>query len=167
MPKNEARIEAYGNVNELNSHIGLLCASMHAKPGEEEVPFLHSVQNRLFKIGTRLATPTELWAKMAPRYTMTQDDVDMLEQAIDRMTVLLPPKDAFILPGGNTRGARAHVCCTVCRRTERRILTLQDQAGPLEKELMAFINRLSDYLFVLARYLNNLTHDEEILWSGV
>ena len=163
--KTDLRLEAYGTVDELNSHIGLLIAMI---PDEEEgniKKFLIDVQHNLFKLGTRLATPRDYWPKLAARYALSQKTITDLEQAIDSMEEKLPPQRTFILPGGALPAAQAQVCRTVCRRAERRIQTLNSEDS-LEPEISAYINRLSDYLFVLARNLNSLTQTEEIFWSN-
>lgn len=166
VPKTDLRLEAYGTVDELNSHLGLLIAMIPDEKGADIRNFLINVQHNLLNLGTRLATPRDYWPKIAARYSLPQDAITGLEQAIDRIEEKLPSQRTFILPGGALPAAQAQVCRTVCRRAERRIQTLNSE-DPLEPEIPAYINRLSDYLFVLARNLNSLTQTEEILWSNI
>lgn len=166
--KTDLRLEAYGTVDELNAQLGLLLtyltdADKAAADRTADVQLLLGVQSCLFTVGAALATDS---TKMAPRPTaiVTPEMVSELEQAIDRIDSQLPPLRLFILPGGGRAAAVAHVCRTVCRRAERRILALAQQAE-VAPELLAYVNRLSDYLFVLSRKLNVDEKKEEIIWN--
>lgn len=166
--KTDLRLEAYGTVDELNAQLGLLLtyltdADKAAADRTADVQLLLGVQSCLFTVGAALATDS---TKMAPRPTaiVTPEMVSELEQAIDRIDSQLPPLRLFILPGGGRAAAVAHVCRTVCRRAERRILALAQQSE-VAPELLAYVNRLSDYLFVLSRKFNVDEKKEEIIWN--
>jgi len=160
VPKTHIRLEAYGTVDELNANLGLLVTYL---PDEQDRHFLQQVQNRLFAVGSQLATdPKKNGLKEASVITCGQ--VEAVEHEIDRLSNLLPPLSAFLLPGGSRGAAHCHVCRTVCRRAERRILALAEQAE-LTAELLAYMNRLSDYLFVLSRKMNQDEKKAEIFWD--
>ena len=159
--KTDARLEAYGTVDELNAHLGLLVA--YLSDGDDKT-FLRQVQDTLFAVGSHLATDrrkTEL--KAASIITLGQ--VEAVEREIDSIDRLLPPLTAFVLPGGSLGAAQCHVCRTVCRRAERRILALADEVE-IAPELLAYVNRLSDYLFVLSRKINLDADKDEIFWNN-
>jgi cob(I)alamin adenosyltransferase len=138
--KNDPRIEAYGTVDELNSAIGVARASWPSSPIDKQ---LSAIQSDLFDIGAHLAAPgNDRFAGVEPRR------IEELERAIDAMESELPPLTSFIIPGGSLAAAQLHVARTVCRRAERRVVALEDTAT------VAYLNRLSDYLFVAARYAN-------------
>ncbi len=160
VPKNDIRLEAYGTVDELNSEIGLL---MSLIADEHDVDFLRGVQNRLFVVGSNLATDQSV-TELQQAGTMPAEAVEEMEHEIDRIDSALPLHKAFVLPGGCTASAVCHVCRTVCRRCERRILTLAQEA-PVQEDLMRYINRLSDYLFVLSRKINVDSKKDEIFWT--
>lgn len=149
-----ARLESYGTIDELCSHIGLLvtyCTSEHDRQ------LLTDVQNQLFVVGGYLATDngqgtTDNRQRKTP--IVTDEMVTMLEQEIDAINATLPPFRCFILPGGCRAAAVAHICRTVCRRAERRILALAEEGAEVDAHVISYVNRLSDYLFVLARKLN-------------
>lgn len=163
IPKNHARIESYGTVDELNAEIGLLHALLTERSALETLRF---VQHKLFTIGAYLATPPSEDAVSLPVCYLTEDDLLRLEEEIDRIDSELPPLKGFILPGGAYPASVCHVCRTVCRRAERRILTLENvEECEIDGKVKQFINRLSDYLFVLARRLNYFTHTDEIYWD--
>ncbi|MDR0893868.1 MAG: cob(I)yrinic acid a,c-diamide adenosyltransferase [Prevotellaceae bacterium] len=158
--KTDVRLEAYGTVDELNSQLGLLVTYL---TDEDERAFVRHIQHRLFAVGSHLATDRtqrELFAASI----VSLDDVQQLEHAIDMLDSSLPQLHAFVLPGGSRGAAVAGVCRTVCRRAERRILALAATAD-VAPELLAYINRLSDYLFVLGRKINQSTHTDEIFWE--
>ena len=148
--KTDARIEAYGTVDELNSWIGKLRVSY----GSMELLW---IQNKLFSLGAALSE--------APGEWITEADVKQLEQWIDVMQTEVPKQRAFILPAGSETVCRCHVCRTVCRRAERRIGTLQNAENDARKEELKFVNRLSDYLFVLSRYIGHLLQEPEEAWN--
>lgn len=157
VPKDCARLESYGTVDELNAHVGLLLTYVSENQDRE---CLISIQNRLFVVGAQLATE----APNVPSSVITDDDVTNLENNIDKASEGLPKWRGFTLPGGCREAAIAHVCRTVCRRAERRILTLNSEEE-VDPQLLKFINRLSDYFYVLALRLNFLHGTEEILWQ--
>ena len=145
--KDDARGEAYGTVDELNSHIGLLAEMMRQMEGGY-YDELKAVQHNLFTLQTLLATEdSEIYSKLPQ---LAEEEVEMLERQIDILTDMLPKLQNFVIAGGNMTGAQCHVCRTVCRRAERRVVTLARQAH-VDDVLMRYLNRLSDYLFVLAR----------------
>lgn len=159
VPKDCARLESYGTIDELNAQVGLLLTYL-TEPFDRDC--LISVQNNLFVIGALLATEPDSPHK--PSCIITLDDVKELEQSIDQASEDLPKWRGFTLPGGCRAAAHAHVCRTVCRRAERRILAL-NATEPVEPQLLAYVNRLSDYFYVLALRLNFLQRTEEILWK--
>lgn len=156
--KTDDRLEAYGTVDELNSELGLLQTYVKS---EEELECIAFVQRKLFAIGGYLATD-QTKTDLRKSCVITQEDVEKMEQAIDKIDSVLPPLRSFIIPGGSRSSAVCHVCRTVCRRAERRILVLND-LYEVDPNLISFMNRLSDYLFVLARKLNLLEGVNEIL----
>lgn len=157
--KTNSRIEAYGTVDELSAHLGWLATYM--KDGDDK-KLLLKVQNNLFVVGAYLATDKSQ-TSLAPSYTLDPDAVEALEQRIDAILDAIPQQTDFILPGGTHAAALAHVCRTVCRRAERRIFFLGETAK-LDPEVLQYINRLSDYLFVLARKLNFNEGIREKVW---
>ena len=157
VPKECARLESYGTIDELNSQVGLLLTYVAEQIDRD---CLISVQNCLFIIGAQLATE----APNVPSCVITLDDVTKLEQSIDQASEGLPKWRGFTLPGGCRAAAHAHVCRTVCRRAERRILAL-NATEKVDAQLLAYVNRLSDYFYVLALRLNFLQGTEEILWK--
>jgi len=161
VPKTHARLEAYGTIDELNSFIGLLITYL---PEGDEKAFLEQVQNNLFVIGSNLATDQRI-TQLRAVSVITPEMIASMEQRIDEVDASIPPLTAFVLPGGSRGAAVCHVCRTVCRRAERRILNLSEQAE-VSPELLAYINRLSDYLFVLSRKINQDEKKEEIFWNN-
>lgn len=159
LPKDDTRIEAYGTIDELSANVGLLATSANLAPGQLEI--LQTIQNKLFNIGSYLATDNDSPTDIAG---LTDSDIGHIEQAIDSMDAQLPPLRNFVLPGGTATAAIAHVCRTVARRAERRIVTLS-RIAPIDPRVMKFINRLSDYFFVLARFNNVKAQVDEIFWN--
>ena len=169
--KSHLRIEAYGTVDELNSFIGLLtdhlnaAAASQARPlFPDTSPFLREVQDRLFTIGSSLACDPE----KEPRLKipdLKEEDVQQLEKEIDRMDAALPPMKSFLLPGGHITVSTAHIARCVCRRAERGCVRLQDEQLFVEPLVLRYLNRLSDYLFVLARYAAHQLLVPEIPWK--
>lgn len=159
--KTHPRLEAYGTVDELNSHLGLLAS--YDIP-EDDRKSLQWLQNRLFDLGCQLATEED--SKWRPR-AITTEDVARLETLIDQVDATLPRHNRFILPGGTTAAAEAHVARTVARRAERDMLRLDQALGgaKIAPEALKFINRLSDFLFVIARHLNIVAECDEIFWE--
>lgn len=158
--KGHLRIETYGTVDELNSWIGLVNDHM-TDPAVRAM--LRESQDRLFTIGASLATDPEKESKMK-RPDLHEEDVKMLEDAMDKMDEILPEMKHFILPGGHVAVSHCHIARCVCRRAERLCVALQDEGQPVEPLVLQYLNRLSDYLFVLARYAGHLLQVEELPW---
>lgn len=159
LPKNNIRIEAYGGVDELNAWIGLLGDML---VDDRQILFLRYMQNQLFVIGSKLATPANS-SFNAPDLPL--DLIEKLETEIDYMDSFLTPLTNFILPGGNTLISYCHLARVVCRRVERNIVSLS-QVESIESQILAIINRFSDYLFILARYTSHKLEVEEIVWKA-
>lgn len=157
--KADTRLEAYGTVDELNCWLGLLDAS-DAIPSPAHTT-LRRAQNLLFDIGAALATEASSRWQPAP---LPQSAVDALEADIDALDSTLLRHNRFILPGGHPDAARANIARTVARRAERRIISLGRDVA-VDPEIVRFINRLSDYLFVLSRAINNFNSADEIFWE--
>ncbi len=160
--KDSSRIEAYGTIDEFSAHLGLL-PTFPVTP-KEVTTLLLKIQNTLFNVGCYLATaPTPSDPEPQP-FGLTAADQEEIERAIDTLDSRVPKINQFVLPGGSPESAHAHICRTICRRAERRILTLahQEYVSPL---VIAYINRLSDLLFILARYYNHLTQTLELTWQ--
>lgn len=148
VPKDDKRVEAYGTVDELNSHIGLLAEMLRDKQ-ENRYDELKAVQHNLFTLQTLLATEdADIYSRLPQLHI---EEVEKLERQIDSLTDLLPKLRNFVIAGGNIAGAQAHVCRTVCRRAERRVVALSHEVS-VDEAISRYLNRLSDYLFVLARY---------------
>ena len=158
VPKSSLRIESYGTIDELNSQLGLLLTYLH-EPSDCDC--LIKIQGQLFAIGNILATDPE--STTPCKCKITDENIIELEHSIDLANDGLPGWRGFTLPGGSRAAAVAHVCRTVCRRAERLIYAL-DAQEPVDKNVTAYINRLSDYLYVLACRLNFLGGTDEILW---
>ena len=166
--KGHVRVEAYGEVDELNSTLGAVASALDGKAPELDRE-LRRIQSNLFHIGAWLAT-TSKSPSMEVLKKISEQESKSLEAAIDRMQNDVPELHGFILPGGHMSASWAHVARTVCRRTERHVVVLYEQ----QKEettraqfqaIVLYLNRLSDYLFMLARYCNHLFGKEDILWS--
>ncbi|MDR2980490.1 MAG: cob(I)yrinic acid a,c-diamide adenosyltransferase [Bacteroidales bacterium] len=155
--KSSDLLEAYGTVDELNTAIGLVLA-------EEDEQTLQVVQHRLFAIGGMLATEVDLWEKYWGNTDLERYTTE-LEKEIDQLSAQLKPMRGFILPQGNRVIAQTHVVRTVCRRAERRIAKLTNEQ-PAYLPLLKYINRLSDFLFILARFWHNKTGVPEISWKS-
>ena len=156
--KADARVDAYGEVDELNAWLGLVRAAGLDSDLDAE---LTRIQRDLFALGARLADPAAKIAQRVTKADLSDDDVTRLEQLIDRLETELPPLRRFILAGGSAAGAALHVARTVCRRAERRIVALEP---PLDAVLLRYVNRLSDLLFVLARAANRRAGAPEVEW---
>lgn len=154
------RLESYGTVDELNSHIGVLITYCTA---ENDIAFLTDVQGKLFVVGGYLATDTSQ-RDVRPGNIVTPEMVQAIEHEIDRLQEQLPPLRLFILPGGSRAASFAHVCRTVCRRAERCMLRLAETGADVDDNVTAYINRLSDYFFVLARKLNVDANISDTIW---
>jgi cob(I)alamin adenosyltransferase len=157
--KDDVRVEAYGTVDELNSNIGVL---LHSTKLDDQnvITLLRKAQNKLFNIGAYLAND----ATDATLYGLTQEDVDELEHMMDVMSQELPPMRGFILPGGSRLSAQADRCRTITRRAERRVVTLA-RSAQVQPLVLEYLNRLSDFFFVFARYNNIQNQVEEIYWD--
>ena len=164
VPKSEIKIEAYGTADELNSHLGL-AISLSRNLQEQEIAILQSVQNNLFNLGSLLATLPEERAKFnLPE--LNADLINSLESEMDRMDATLPRLKNFILPGGTPGASAFHVCRTVCRRLERIMVSLGSFEGNVIPDgAIVFVNRLSDYFFVLSRSLNAREEITDITWT--
>jgi cob(I)alamin adenosyltransferase len=176
VPKSHIRIESYGTVDELNSFIGLLGDHLASAgpltpatdlPGAAAPPpgyLLREIQDRLFTIGSSLACDPD----KAPQLKipdLKEEDVRLLEKEMDRMNEALPPMRSFILPGGHIAVSTAHIARCVCRRAERLCVNMQENELFIDPLVLQYLNRLSDYLFVLARYAGQLLQTPEIPWK--
>ena len=159
--KSDVRLEAYGTIDELCSHIGLLVAQLPQDDDERE--FLIHTQSNLFIVGSHLATDQSK-TPLYPSAILPEGETEALEQRVDAILPLLPECPGFVLPGGTIAAAQCHVCRTVCRRAERRIDALADVAE-VGTDIIKYVNRLSDYLFVLAKKINFNAHQQEIMWQ--
>ena len=159
--KSSPRLEAYGTVDELSAHLGLLAAML---PEGTERDNIIRVQNNLFNVCTHLATD-QSQTPLYPSAHLAEGETEFLEQEVDRMMQLLPERQGFILPGGTQAAALAHVARTVCRRAERRIAALAEEAE-VGDDIQRYVNRLSDYLFVLAKIINFNSGQTEIIWQN-
>lgn len=158
--KYDLRLEAYGTIDELNAAIGML----RSLENDEDIrELLVRIQNKLFNIGSRLASD-EKGEAFTAELAIKTEDVQVLEQAIDRFESKLPELRHFILPGGDQVVAQCHVSRTICRRAERRIVEFAEHSA-VESELIKYINRLSDFLFVLARFTGFRKGVDETRWE--
>lgn len=158
--KSDVRLEAYGTIDELNAQIGVL-VEIGLKP--EYVDFLQNMQNLLFTVGSNLATDTsKIDYKTAS--VMKGEYIESIEREIDRLDAALPPLQNFIIPGGTQKAAQCHVCRTIARRAERRIVEMND-VFPVDNKVVVYVNRLSDYFFILSRILLQEDGAKEISWK--
>jgi cob(I)alamin adenosyltransferase len=158
--KHNIRLESYGTIDELNSYIGVI-RSMQTDHHADQI--LEVIQNKLFVIGANLATDESI-SLVKKQLPCKKADIELLEKEMDRMNNDLPELRNFILPGGSQAASFCHVARTVCRRAERKIVELAENAE-VDANLIKFVNRLSDYLFVLSRKINLDQKTPEILWS--
>jgi cob(I)alamin adenosyltransferase len=162
VPKSHLRIEAYGSVDELNSYLGL-CRDL---VGDDQIrKTILEIQDRLFTIGSSLACDPIKEPKMRIP-DLKSGDITLLEKEIDRMNEVLPSMKSFILPGGHPIVSHLHVARCVCRRSERACVRLELESLEVEPMILQYLNRLSDYLFMLARYAAQLLHVEELPWKA-
>lgn len=173
--KYDQRVEAYGTVDELNAHIGMLATMMRDKSIDLEMAFdvreqfencykqLKTAQNKLFVIQTLLATEDEETYNKLPQ--LDDNATDEMEAWIDDIDKRLPALKSFVIPGGTTISAQAHIARTVCRRAERQIVRLADEEN-IEEKIKKYINRTSDYLFVISRFALILENKAENFWSA-
>jgi len=161
VPKHHLRLESYGTIDELNSYIGLI-RSHEVEAKTSEVLFV--IQNKLFLIGSRLATD-DTKSDLKDKLIISEEDIVLLEKEMDRMDESLPELNNFVLPGGSPLNGYCHIARTVCRRAERRAnqLSAEVDVNPL---LLKYINRLSDYLFILSRKVLLDLGKDEIKWES-
>ncbi len=159
LPKSHSRIDAYGTVDELNSYLGLL-RDQPVNTKRKEI--LIEIQDRLFTIGSMLATEPGNTKVKVP--LVNESDIVFLEKEIDKMDEQLPPMKFFVLPGGHESVSIGHVVRTVCRRAERLVIALHEQS-PVDALVIKYLNRLSDYFFVLCRMISHELHIEETPWK--
>lgn len=160
VPKHHIRIESYGTVDELNSWIGLINDQDIA---QESKTILSEIQDRLFTIGSSLASDPDKSKMKIP--DLHQSDIELLENQIDKMNEVLPEMRHFILPGGHTTISYCHLARCVCRRAERNVIHLHETEY-VNEMVIVYLNRLSDYLFVLARYIAHQLKVNEIAWKA-
>ncbi len=159
VPKNDVRLEAYGTVDELNSFIGMIRSY---DIDEQSKTQLIEIQKRLFEVGAYLATDTNV-ADLRDKMQYDDSVIETLEEAMDKMEEALPPLKYFVLPGGDPCVSYCHISRTICRRAERRILEMGESMD-VNTWVVRYINRLSDYLFVLSRHLSKHFNTNEIPW---
>jgi cob(I)alamin adenosyltransferase len=159
--KSHIRIDSYGTIDELNSFIGMVNDQLSHQPSKIT---LKEIQDRLFTIGSSLACDPEKEPLMKIP-DLKEDDVTFLEREIDKMNEELPVMKNFILPSGHLAVSTAHVARCVCRRAERTCVAMQENNEFVDPLVLKYLNRLSDYLFVLARYIGHLLNAEEVAWK--
>lgn len=163
--KASARVESYGNIDELNSFIGLAKSEI---TDEKVLNQLQKIQFDLFTLGSESATPTDKLTLSNGKSRLTlmisETEIEELENWMDEYETQLEPLQYFILPGGGKSATALHVCRTVCRRAERSLVFL-NESEEVRPELIKYLNRLSDYLFVLARYVSKLNEEKEEYWN--
>lgn len=162
VPKSHLRIESYGTIDELNSFIGFLYDQL---TDERSKNTLREIQDRLFTIGSSLACDPEKEPKMKLP-DLKEEDVQLLEREIDEMNKVLKPMKSFILPGGSVAVSSAHIARCVCRRAERICVNMLEHEMFVDPLIVKYLNRLSDHLFVLARYIAHLSGVSEIEWKA-
>jgi cob(I)alamin adenosyltransferase len=160
VPKHHIRIEAYGTVDELNSWIGILRSSMKDR---HAIEVLAEIQDRLFTIGSLLAADPARSKMKLPE--LIPSDWELLEKEIDQMNESLPEMRSFILPGGTVLSAQCHVARCICRKAERRATALSE-TDVIDEKIIIYLNRLSDYLFVFARKMNQESGMEDLPWKA-
>ncbi len=161
VPKSHLRIETYGTTDELNSYIGLVGDII---TDTQSKTVLKEIQDRLFTIGSSLACDPDKEPLMKIP-DLKEVDVELLEKEIDKMNETLPPMKFFVLPGGHAAVSTAHVARCVCRRAERLCVNMQEHELFVDPLVIKYINRLSDYLFVLSRYIAHLLGVDEVAWK--
>jgi len=159
--KSDLRIETYGTIDELNSWIGFVNDAVNDFSANH---ILKEVQDRLFTIGSSLACDPQKETKLIIP-DLHETDITSLEKEIDTMNETLPEMKHFILPGGHSAVSITHIARSVCRRAERCVINLQDHQGHVVPLIIKYLNRLSDYLFVLARYIAHLHNVPEVVWK--
>ena len=171
VPKSHLRIESYGTVDELNSFVGLLGDQLNLADTPtppflffDVITLLREIQDRLFTIGSSLACDPEKEPKLKIP-DLKEEDIKVLEDAIDQMDTVLPPMRSFLLPGGHVAVSTAHIVRTVCRRAERTCVRLHEEQLYVEPIVIRYLNRLSDYFFQLSRYVAHVLNTPEIPWK--
>lgn len=159
LPKDDIRIECYGTVDELNANIGLVLSS---KIDQVTFDFLSEIQTELFIVGSYLATPIEHSDRLKLN-AFSENFALRIEREIDRMDAILDPLTAFVMPSGSVEIAYCHLCRTVCRRAERRVVTLAN-CDEINPNILIYLNRLSDYFFTLSRYVSKINSVAEKFW---
>ena len=166
VPKDSARIEAYGTIDELNSFLGLLrdkLTQTDSKKFNDIIASLLKIQNEMHDLGGELATPHEILLN-SRQQLVSQKDIARLEQEMDAFNETLEPLSNFVLPGGHELVSYAHICRTICRRCERRVVTLST-SEEIREEARIYVNRLSDWLFIAGRTIGSRLKVSEILWQ--
>jgi cob(I)alamin adenosyltransferase len=161
VPKSHMRIEAYGTIDELNSHIGLCCDLIDDLKHKE---ILREIQDRLFTIGSSLACDPIKEPKMRLP-DLKEEDIILLEKEIDKMDAAMPAMKNFIIPGGHITVSQLHIARCVCRRAERACVKLELESLEVDQIILKYLNRLSDYLFVLSRFTGQQLNVQEIPWK--
>jgi len=166
VPKNDPFIEALGTVDECNSAIGAALAFLPEEPLFKNTKNqLIIIQHALFDLGASLATPrSQANPSKIEKTRFDPEEIELIEKWVDEMTAELPPLDTFILPGGHKCGAMLHLARSICRRAERLVVPLISHADVSEK-VICYLNRLSDYLFMLSRHVNHLAKSPETKWK--
>ena len=162
VPKDHLRLHTYGTFDELNAFIGLVLAEPTLGKDSSVRVGLARVQSELFQLGAELATPP---GKPVSTRLIQPEEIARLEREIDAMEAKLPPLHSFILPGGSKAAAHLHLSRTVCRRAERELVVL-NRSEPVRAEVLGYVNRLSDYLFVAARYANHELSVSDVPWTA-
>lgn len=164
--KSSARIEAYGTIDELNSVVGMLRDTLMSDPAQnfaDLVTKLHTIQNELFDVGGELSTPIEI-LNIDKQQVIKNSQIKRLEDEMDQANEHLKPLENFVLPGGHFANSTAHLARTVCRRAERRVIALAEQET-VRAEVRIYLNRLSDWLFVMCREISHRLGIAEVLWQ--
>jgi len=161
--KTHPRIEAYGTLDELNCILGVAVALLKTGPIEGLGAELVRIQGEIFSLGAELATPA---GRKTPSRLIDDSDIERLEKSLDTMDEELAPLSSFILPGGALLAAQIHIARTVTRRAERATLVITEQGEAIRPEVLKYLNRLSDYFFVFARFVNLRTGEDDVEWRG-
>lgn len=163
--KSHARLEAYGTVDELNSMLGLLQDHVNRTDSLTSLrPAITEIQNELFDLGSELASTKEFIEKFLSESLVGSSQIQRLENQMDEFNVGLQPLKNFILPGGHPANSIAHLCRTICRRAERRAITLSEQED-IRADAIIYLNRLSDWFFVTSRFISKKVGVDEVLWN--
>lgn len=162
--KSDDRLEAYGTVDELNSLLGVLSDQIRENSKLSHlIPQLAAIQHELFYIGGELASPPEMVEKYL-KNLIDDSNISRLEKEIDTYNETLPPLENFVLPGGHISNSTAHLCRTICRRAERRVIKVSEKE-PIRPTCIRYLNRLSDWLFIASRHISQKLEINEIIWN--